>query len=97
MKIDKCGEMLRRTINPLTGCRIKRLKMAGRKKAHKKSFAGLQQLSRKALFPSGQENRTGGPFNALRPSVPHPNPKAALQIPLSATIDCYLSAMTRLR
>lgn len=28
----------------------------------KKSFAGLQQRSRKALFPSGQENRTGGPL-----------------------------------
>jgi hypothetical protein len=54
MKIDKYGKMLHRTMNAGHQTVLMR-------EAHKKSFAGLQQRSRKALFPSSQENWTGGP------------------------------------
>jgi len=63
MKIDKYGKMLHRTINAAH----QTVWMWG---THKKSFAGLQQRSRKALFPSSQENWTGGPPMPSSPVLP---------------------------
>ena len=52
MKIDKYGEMLHRTTDAR---RFEPIDWNG----EEKSFAGLQQPSRKALFPSSQETGRG--------------------------------------
>ncbi|MBY2940975.1 MULTISPECIES: hypothetical protein [Rhizobium] len=44
----------------------KRLKGAQTEKRAQKKLCGTATMSRKALFPSGQENRTGGPSTRKR-------------------------------